>query len=73
MVTGEKRQQLSWFLTLVIVAIVSFVAGGRPRGVGVLGGRGVGVWSSNQKNDISFGLTKKLRYSAQLDGTKELQ
>ena len=29
MVTGEKRQQLSWFLTLVIVAIVSFVAGAR--------------------------------------------
>ena len=51
MVTGEKRQQLSWFLTLVIVAIVSFVAGARSDALFANVASVFGVRTSNKTID----------------------
>ena len=53
MVTGEKRQQLSWFLTLVIVAIVSFVAGARSDVLFANVASVFGVRTSNKTIDLS--------------------
>ena len=53
MVTGEKRQQLSWFLTLVIVAIVSFVAGARSDALFANVASVFGVRTSNKTIDLS--------------------
>ena len=53
MVTGEKRQQLSWFLTLVIVAIVSFVAGARSDALFANVAPAFGVRTSNKTIDLS--------------------
>ena len=53
MVTGEKRQQLSWFLTLVIVAIVSFVAGARSDALFASVASVFGVRTSNKTIDLS--------------------
>ena len=53
MVTGEKRQPLSWFLTLVIVAIVSFVAGARSDALFANVASVFGVRTSNKTIDLS--------------------
>ena len=53
MVTGEKRQQLSWFLTLVIVAIVSFVAGARSDALFANVASVFGIRTSNKTIDLS--------------------
>ena len=53
MVTGEKRQQLSWFLTLIIVAIVSFVAGARSDALFANVASVFGVRTSNKTIDLS--------------------
>lgn len=73
MVTGEKRQQLSWFLTLVIVAIVSFVAGTRYDTIFATVAPVFGMRASSQKIDLSSVQTTYQQLVANYDGELDTQ
>ena len=73
MVTGEKRQQLSWFLTLVIVAIVSFVAGARFDALFANVASVFGVRTSNKTIDLSSVQKTYQELIANYDGKLDTQ
>lgn len=73
MVTGEKRQQLSWFLTLVIVAIVSFVAGARSDVLFANVASVFGVRTSNKTIDLSSVQKTYQELVANYDGKLDTQ
>ena len=73
MVTGEKRQQLSWFLTLVIVAIVSFVAGARSDALFTNVASVFGVRTSNKTIDLSSVQKTYQELVANYDGKLDTQ
>ena len=73
MVTGEKRQQLSWFLTLVIVAIVSFVAGARSDALFANVAPAFGVRTSNKTIDLSSVQKTYQELVANYDGKLDTQ
>ena len=73
MVTGEKRQQLSWFLTLVIVAIVSFVAGARSDALFANVASAFGVRTSNKTIDLSSVQKTYQELVANYDGKLDTQ
>ena len=73
MVTGEKRQQLSWFLTLVIVAIVSFVAGARSDALFANVALVFGVRTSNKTIDLSSVQKTYQELIANYDGKLDTQ
>jgi len=73
MVTGEKRQQLSWFLTLVIVAIVSFVAGARSDVLFANVASVFGVRTSNKTIDLSSVQKTYQELIANYDGKLDTQ
>lgn len=73
MVTGEKRQQLSWFLTLVIVAIVSFVAGARSDALFANVASVFGVRTSNKTIDLSSVQKTYQELIANYDGKLDAQ
>ena len=73
MVTGEKRQQLSWFLTLVIVAIVSFVAGARSDALFANVALVFGVRTSNKTIDLSSVQKTYQELVANYDGKLDTQ
>ena len=73
MVTGEKRQQLSWFLTLVIVAIVSFVAGARSDALFANVAPVFGVRTSNKTIDLSSVQKTYQELVANYDGKLDTQ
>ena len=73
MVTGEKRQQLSWFLTLVIVAIVSFVAGARSAALFANVASVFGVRTSNKTIDLSSVQKTYQELIANYDGKLDTQ
>ena len=73
MVTGEKRQQLSWFLTLVIVAIVSFVAGARSDALFTNVASVFGVRTSNKTIDLSSVQKTYQELIANYDGKLDTQ
>ena len=73
MVTGEKRQQLSWFLTLVIVAIVSFVAGARSDALFANVAPAFGVSTSNKTIDLSSVQKTYQELIANYDGKLDTQ
>lgn len=73
MVTGEKRQQLSWFLTLVIVAIVSFVAGARSDALFANAASVFGVRTSNKTIDLSSVQKTYQELVANYDGKLDTQ
>ena len=73
MVTGEKRQQLSWFLTLVIVAIVSFVAGARSDVLFANVASVFGVRTSNKTIDLSSVQKTYQELIANYDGKLDAQ
>ena len=73
MVTGEKRQQLSWFLTLVIVAIVSFVAGARSDALFANVAPSFGVRTSNKTIDLSSVQKTYQELVANYDGKLDTQ
>lgn len=73
MVTGEKRQQLSWFLTLVIVAIVSFVAGARSDALFANAASVFGVRTSNKTIDLSSVQKTYQELIANYDGKLDTQ
>ena len=73
MVTGEKRQQLSWFLTLVIVAIVSFVAGARSDALSANVASVFGVRTSNKTIDLSSVQKTYQELVANYDGKLDTQ
>ena len=73
MVTGEKRQQLSWFLTLVIVAIVSFVAGARSDALFANVVSVFGVRTSNKTIDLSSVQKTYQELVANYDGKLDTQ
>ena len=73
MVTGEKRQQLSWFLTLVIVAIVSFVTGARSDALFANVASVFGVRTSNKTIDLSSVQKTYQELIANYDGKLDTQ
>ena len=73
MVTGEKRQQLSWFLMLVIVAIVSFVAGARSDALFANVASVFGVRTSNKTIDLSSVQKTYQELVANYDGKLDTQ
>ena len=73
MVTGEKRQQLSWFLTLVIVAIISFVAGARSDALFANVAPAFGVRTSNKTIDLSSVQKTYQELVANYDGKLDTQ
>ena len=73
MVTGEKRQQLNWFLTLVIVAIVSFVAGARSDALFANVASVFGVRTSNKTIDLSSVQKTYQELIANYDGKLDTQ
>lgn len=73
MVAGEKRQQLSWFLTLVIVAIVSFVAGARSDALFANVASVFGVRTSNKTIDLSSVQKTYQELVANYDGKLDTQ
>ncbi len=73
MVTGEKRQQLSWFLTLVIVSIVSFVAGARSDALFANVASVFGVRTSNKTIDLSSVQKTYQELIANYDGKLDTQ
>ena len=73
MVTGEKRQQLSWFLTLVIVAIVSFVAGAHSDALFANVASVFGVRTSNKTIDLSSVQKTYQELIANYDGKLDTQ
>ena len=73
MVTGEQRQQLSWFLTLVIVAIVSFVAGARSDALFANVASVFGVRTSNKTIDLSSVQKTYQELIANYDGKLDTQ
>ena len=73
MVTGEKRQQLSWFLTLVVVAIVSFVAGARSDALFANVASVFGVRTSNKTIDLSSVQKTYQELIANYDGKLDTQ
>ena len=73
MVTGEKRQQLSLFLTLVIVAIVSFVAGARSDALFANVASVFGVRTSNKTIDLSSVQKTYQELIANYDGKLDTQ
>ena len=73
MVTGEKRQQLSWFLTLVIVAIVSYVAGARSDALFANVASVFGVRTSNKTIDLSSVQKTYQELVANYDGKLDTQ
>ena len=73
MVTGEKRQQLSWFLTLVIVAIASFVAGARSDALFANVASVFGVRTSNKTIDLSSVQKTYQELIANYDGKLDTQ
>ena len=73
MVTGEKRQQLSWFLMLVIVAIVSFVAGARSDALFANVASVFGVRTSNKTIDLSSVQKTYQELIANYDGKLDTQ
>ncbi len=73
MVTGEKRQQLSWFLTIVIVAIVSFVAGARSDALFANVASVFGVRTSNKTIDLSSVQKTYQELIANYDGKLDTQ
>ena len=73
MVTGEKRQQLSWFLTLVIVAVVSFVAGARSDMLFANVASVFGVRTSNKTIDLSSVQKTYQELVANYDGKLDTQ
>ena len=73
MVTGEKRQQLSWFLTLVIVAVVSFVAGARSDALFANVASVFGVRTSNKTIDLSSVQKTYQELVANYDGKLDTQ
>ncbi len=73
MATGEKRQQLSWFLTLVIVAIVSFVAGARSDALFANVASVFGVRTSNKTIDLSSVQKTYQELVANYDGKLDTQ
>ena len=73
MVTGEKRQQLSWFLTLVIVAIISFVAGARSDALFANVASVFGVRTSNKTIDLSSVQKTYQELIANYDGKLDTQ
>ena len=73
MVTGEKRRQLSWFLTLVIVAIVSFVAGARSDALFANVASVFGVRTSNKTIDLSSVQKTYQELVANYDGKLDTQ
>jgi hypothetical protein len=73
MITGEKRQQLSWFLTLVIVAIVSFVAGARSDALFANVASVFGVRTSNKTIDLSSVQKTYQELIANYDGKLDTQ
>ena len=73
MVTGERRQQLSWFLTLVIVAIVSFVAGARSDALFANVASVFGIRTSNKTIDLSSVQKTYQELIANYDGKLDTQ
>ena len=73
MVTGEKRQQLSWFLTMVIVAVVSFVAGARSDALFANVASVFGVRTSNKTIDLSSVQKTYQELIANYDGKLDTQ
>ena len=73
MVTGEKRQQLSWFLTIVIVAIVSFVAGARSDALFANVASVFGARTSNKTIDLSSVQKTYQELVANYDGKLDTQ
>lgn len=73
MVTGEKRQQLSWFLTMVIVAVVSFVAGARSDALFANVASVFGVRTSNKTIDLSSVQKTYQELVANYDGKLDTQ
>ena len=73
MVTGEKRQQLSWFLTLIIVAIVSFVAGARSDALFANVASVFGARTSNKTIDLSSVQKTYQELVANYDGKLDTQ
>ena len=73
MATGEKRQQLSWFLTIVIVAIVSFVAGARSDALFANVASVFGVRTSNKTIDLSSVQKTYQELVANYDGKLDTQ
>ena len=73
MVTGEKRQQLSWFLTLVIVAIVSFAAGARSDALFANVASVFGARTSNKTIDLSSVQKTYQELVANYDGKLDTQ
>ena len=73
MVTGEKRQQLSWFLTLIIVSIVSFVAGARSDALFANVASVFGVRTSNKTIDLSSVQKTYQELVANYDGKLDTQ
>ena len=73
MITGEKRQQLSWFLTLVIVAIVSFVAGARSDALFANVASVFGIRTSNKTIDLSSVQKTYQELIANYDGKLDTQ
>ena len=73
MATGEKRQQLSWFLTLVIVAIVSFVAGARSDALFANVASVFGARTSNKTIDLSSVQKTYQELVANYDGKLDTQ
>ncbi len=73
MVTGEKRQQLSWFLTLIIVSIVSFVAGARSDALFANVAPAFGVRTSNKTIDLSSVQKTYQELIANYDGKLDTQ
>ena len=73
MATGEKRQQLSWFLTIVIVAIVSFVAGARSDALFANVASVFGVRTSNKTIDLSSVQKTYQELIANYDGKLDTQ
>lgn len=73
MVTGEKRQQLSWFFTLIIVSIVSFVAGARSDALFANVASVFGVRTSNKTIDLSSVQKTYQELIANYDGKLDTQ
>ena len=73
MVTGEKRQQLSWCLTLVSGAIVSFVAGARSDALFANVASVFGVRTSNKTIDLSSVQKTYQELIANYDGKLDTQ
>lgn len=73
MVTGENKQRLSWFLTLIIVAIVSFIVGTRSDAIFATVAPLFGMRASSASIDLSSVQETYRNLVANYDGTLDKQ